>query len=78
MLSLNATVVAPPAAGWLSLFAGDSEPPQTSTLNFAAGKTRANNLTLKLDDSGTGTLAAQAVLGSGTVHLVVDVNGYYQ
>jgi hypothetical protein len=76
--SLNAIAVAPSVAGWLSLFTGGSEPPLTSTLNFAAGQIRANNLTLKLDESGAGTLGAQAMLSSGSVHLVVDVNGYYQ
>jgi hypothetical protein len=76
-LSLNITVVQPTAAGFVR-FSPDCQPPLTSAINFSAGQTRANNAILPL--SGQGVLTANAVLtgNSGTVHVIIDVNGYFQ
>jgi hypothetical protein len=50
--------------------------PSTSNVNFSAGQTRANNAMLGL---ATGQVDARAtVAGGGTVHLVLDVSGYYE
>lgn len=76
-VSLNVTVVAPPAAGFVVLFPGDAAFPGTSTLNFGPGQTRANNAILEV--SVTGALAGESVLaGGGQVDLIVDVNGYFK
>jgi hypothetical protein len=75
-LSLNLTVVSPTGAGFLS-FSPNCQPPLASTLNFSAGQTRTNNAVLPIDANGVLTVSP-SVSGSGTVHLVVDVNGYFQ
>jgi Matrixin len=78
-LSLNITVVSPSGAGYLTLYPGGQSQPGTSNLNFSAGQTRANNAVLTLsNDVGRSFNAAAAVAGNGTVHLLVDVNGYFE
>ena len=71
---ISATVVAG-SAGYLTLFPADHPLPSTSTLNFQAGQVRATNAVLRL--SSDGHLAAQAALAGGSVHLILDVNGYF-
>ncbi len=78
-IALNATVIQPTEAGYLALYPGDLAIPATSTLNFAAGQTRANNAVLPLAANGAGTLAITPFMaGDGTVHLIVDVVGYFE
>jgi hypothetical protein len=51
----------------------------TMPTNFAAGQTRANNAVLSLPGDGAGTLNVDPfVLGGGSVHLIVDVVGYFE
>ncbi len=76
-LSLNVTVAQSTGGGFVVLYPGDSPPPPTSTLNFKASQVRANNAVLRL--SAEGTLAALASVGAGgQVHLILDVNGYFE
>jgi hypothetical protein len=49
--------------------------PATSVINYQAGQTRANNALLSL---GPGGVAVHCDQPSGTVQLILDVNGYYQ
>jgi len=77
-VSLNVTVTQPTAAGHVTLFPGNFAAPSTSTLNFSGGQTRANNLVLSLATDGDGDISAQATNPGGTVHLIIDVNGYFQ
>lgn len=75
-VSVNITVVSPTAAGHLTLYPGGQTPPQTSTINFGAGQARANNAILPL--SADGVISARpVVLGNGKVHLIIDINGYF-
>jgi hypothetical protein len=76
-LSLNVTVLQPSAGGDLRLFPGDQTPTTATAIHFSAGQTRANNAMLGLAGDGSGALN---VLNdaSGTVHLIIDVNGYFQ
>ena len=74
-VSLNVTAVGAGVAGFITLFPSDQSPPATSTISFQAGQTRANNAVLGL--SSTGHLAALATLAGGSVHLILDVNGYF-
>lgn len=76
-MSVNITVTQPAAAGNLSLFPGNGTPTGTSSINFAAGQTRANNAMLALATDGTGSFAVQNN-SAGTVHFILDVNGYFQ
>ncbi len=76
-LSLNITVVFPTADGFVR-FSPSCQMPTASTINFGPGQTRANNAVLQLGNSD-GILTANAfVTGGGTVHLLIDVNGYFQ
>jgi hypothetical protein len=52
--------------------------PGTTTLSFAAGRTRANNAMLLLGRDGSGQVAFEALMPSGTIHLVLDVNGWWE
>jgi hypothetical protein len=76
-VSANVTAVTPTAPGNLRFFPGDGAAPNTSTLNFAPGVTRANNAIVMLASSGAGTFAVRNSSGS-SVHVVVDVNGYFE
>jgi Tol biopolymer transport system component len=76
---VNVTAVQPTGAGHVVLHPGDLAAPLTSTINFTAGATRANNAILALAFDGTGTLAATPVVaGGGTVHLILDVSGWFE
>jgi len=78
-LVLNVTVVEPAGAGYLTIYPGDTLPPLASTATFAAGQLRSNNAIIALAEDGTGTLALRtAVAGNGTVHVVLDVAGYFE
>ncbi len=74
---MNLTVTGASAAGDLRVYPTDLGIPLTSTINFAAGKTRANNASLLLATDGSGTVSVKNDT-PGTVHLVVDVNGYFK
>ena len=50
--------------------------PRRPALNFAAGATRANNAVAALGSAGD--LTVYAGQPSGTVHLILDVNGYFE
>jgi hypothetical protein len=75
-VSLNVTVAGPTGAGHLRLFPAGGAEPLSSTLNYAAGLTRANNAIVGLGEAGE--IAVRVGQASGTVHVVVDVNGYFE
>ena len=78
-VSANVTVTGQTAAGDLIAFPSDlAAAPGTTTLSFAAGRTRANNAMLLLGRDGSGLVAFEALMPSGTVHLIVDVNGWWE
>ncbi len=77
-VAANVTIPAPAINGNVSLYPGNYPAVGTSTINFVAGSTIANNAMLPLATDGTGTVAALAGLPAGTtVNLVIDVAGYY-
>ena len=75
-ISVNVTVVSPGAPGYFAFYPGNAFPLGTSTINFSAGQTRANNAILSLATDGTGNLGVQNA-SAGSSHLIVDVNGYF-
>jgi hypothetical protein len=76
-ISVNLTVTGPAAPGFVTLFPGDGPAPATSNINFSTGQTRANNAVVPLATNGTGVL--RVLNGApGTVHFILDVNGYLQ
>jgi hypothetical protein len=76
-LSLNVTAVNPSGAGNLVFGPGGEPVPPTNTVSFAAGQNRANNAILKLSAEDVLKVAA-SVAGGGTVHVVLDVNGWFE
>lgn len=77
-IAANVTVVAPVAGGDLRFFPGDANSAPSSTINFSAGQTRANNAIIKLAASGSGALAVQNDMASGMVHLILDTVGFFR
>jgi Domain of unknown function DUF11/Chlamydia polymorphic membrane protein (Chlamydia_PMP) repeat len=75
-VSLDVTVTQPTAAGNVRLYPGGTPVPLTSSLNYAAGATRGNNAIASLGNGGN--LTALASQASGSVHLILDVNGYFE
>ncbi|MEA2563680.1 MAG: hypothetical protein QOH06_5184 [Acidobacteriota bacterium] len=77
-LAVNVTAITGSGPGGMVLFPGNYPIPGTSTINFAAGATRANNSIIPLSADGTGKLAILAtVQGNGAVHATIDVFGYF-
>jgi len=75
-VALNLTVVQPTAAGHLRVNPTGGGLPPTSALNYSAGQTRAGNGVFMVGSGGAITVRCNQP--SGTVHLVVDVTGYFQ
>jgi len=76
-ISINLAVTQSTAAGHLRLLPAGQAMPNVSSINYAAGQTRANNAIVSLDFSGH--LAAFVGQPTGTtVHLIIDVNGYFE
>jgi hypothetical protein len=75
-VSLNVTVTLPNAAGDLRVVPGGAPATLTSTINYRAGQTRANNGVLALGNGGT--LDVVCAQPNGSVHLILDVNGYFE
>ncbi|MEV6211431.1 PKD domain-containing protein [Kitasatospora sp. NPDC051914] len=71
-VTLNLTATEPTVAGYVSA-APASLPPTTSSLNFPAGRTVANQVTVPVAVDGTVTLYNF----SGSVHLIADIQGFY-
>jgi hypothetical protein len=78
-ISANVTSLTPTGQGHVTFFPGGLPRPLTSTLNFAFDTIRANNAILSLAPNGSGQLQGYAfVAGGGTVHVILDVNGYFE
>jgi hypothetical protein len=69
-VSLNVAVTQPTPSGSVTLFPATGAVPTTTTINYWAGQTRANNAVMGL--SGTGELTARCQ-PSGSTHLILDV-----
>jgi hypothetical protein len=74
-VSINVTITQPSAAGSVR-FSPGCAPLGVSAISYGAGQTRANNAVLGLGPNGE--LTANAVQASGTVQLIIDINGYFQ
>jgi len=75
-VAANVTALSSSTAGHLTVYPDGSPLPPTSTVNFAAGQTRANNAILVL--GATGGVTVRSALASGTVDAILDVAGYFQ
>jgi hypothetical protein len=76
-VSANVVVTQPTTGpGFLTGYPAVTELPLFSTINYGAGQTRANNAVLSL--GAAGDLAIHCGQATGTAHVIVDVNGYFQ
>ena len=71
---VNVTVTSPVSSGFITVYPSDSSQPTASNLNFTAGQTIPNLVTVKLGDDGKIKLTNNS---PGTVQLIADVAGYY-
>ena len=76
-VAANVTVTGSTSAGGVRLGPAGTTP-SLDTVAFRAGQTRANNAVLGLFGTPTGSITVTATIPSGTVHLIVDVTGYWQ
>jgi hypothetical protein len=86
---LNATVVSPSRAGDLRLFPAGGAQPDVSVVNYPAGVTIANGAVVPLttipaippdgdpDPNAKDIAVVIGMTGPGTIHLLLDVTGYY-
>jgi hypothetical protein len=70
---MNVTVTSPTKSGNLTVFPGTGSAPSVSNLNFSAGETVPNLVTVQVSD-GQVTFANNS---SGTVGVVADLEGFY-
>lgn len=75
-VSVNVTSVSPTAPGYLILYPSHLDRPETSSINFTTGRDRANNAVMALAPDGT--ISGYASVVGGEVHVVLDVNGYFE
>jgi len=75
-VSFNAAVTNPTAEGNLRIYPGGTPVPASSSLNYRAGQTRANNTTVSLGPGGD--VAVFCGQTAGTADVILDVNGYFE
>ena len=73
-VALNVTETGASQSGFITVYPDGTAQPTASNLNFPAGDTRANSVTVKLGSNGKISLTNSS---SGRVHLIADVAGYY-
>jgi hypothetical protein len=76
-ISANLTVVSAQALGDLRVVGGHLASTITSSLSIPLSRARANNAIVQLATDGSGTIAVTND-SAGSVHLILDVNGYFQ
>jgi FG-GAP repeat/FG-GAP-like repeat len=79
-VSLNITAVLPTGPGALTFYPVTRAATNTTAVSFPAGSTRANNAVLGLNSAGQLQVLPSVAnpAGADEVHLVVDVNGYFE
>jgi hypothetical protein len=70
----NLTVTAPQSDGYITAYASQTTTPKASNMNFLAGQTRANLVTVPVGNDGKVTLFNSS---GGSSQLIADVSGYY-
>jgi hypothetical protein len=75
-VSMNVTITEATSPGHLRIHPGNMALLPNSSLNFASGQTRANNPVSLL--GAAGDIVIFSGQGSGSVQVIVDVNGYFQ
>ncbi|MFD9127237.1 LuxR C-terminal-related transcriptional regulator [Kitasatospora sp. NPDC059571] len=73
-VTLNVTVTAPTDHGFLTVYPYGADRPTASNLNWTAGQTIPNLVTVPVKD---GKVSLYAAGGYGTVQVIADLAGYY-
>ena len=76
-VSANLTVMGGSAPGALRVYPTDTGIPVSSAISFRAGQTRSNIAITTLATDGTGTIGVKND-APGTLHLILDVSGYFK
>ncbi|MGH9321241.1 MAG: hypothetical protein ACRD21_00320 [Vicinamibacteria bacterium] len=79
-VTVNVTAVFPTDRGFLTLFPSGITTPLVSSLNFPASGNTGNGAIVPLADQAVEAMDLSIyarVLGGGTVHVVLDVTGYF-
>ena len=76
-LAANVTVTEAAADGDIRIFPTGQALPTTSTVNYRAGQTRANNAVVSLDAFGRFSMIAAQPAGT-TTHVIIDLSGYFR
>jgi hypothetical protein len=71
---LNVTVTQPTTDSFLTVFPSGTARPEASNLNYSAGQTIPNAVTVKVGPGGQISLYNNA----GTTHVIADIVGYYR
>jgi len=77
-LVVNVTAINSTAAGHLTLYSQNEPAPSTSTVSFLAGVTRANNAVANLSAYSHSFEIQPGLPPGGSVHVTVDVLGYFE
>ena len=80
-VSLNVAIAQPllTGRGFLALYPTGTEWPGNATINFASTDVSlSNGAIVPLGAGATDELTVQPINKAGTVHLILDVNGYYK
>jgi hypothetical protein len=80
---VNVTATVPTQSGWLTVWPTGGSLPNASNVNFLAGETVPNLVKAKVGTDGKFNITNTGFPTgppppSGTVHVVVDIVGYYQ
>jgi hypothetical protein len=78
-LAVNVTVLGGTGSGSLTLQPGGVAVAESTTISFNAGSTRSNNAIAVLTPGvERGLAVTSSVAGGGTVHLILDVSGWFE
>jgi photosystem II stability/assembly factor-like uncharacterized protein len=75
-VSVNVTAAQPDAGGHVRVYAAGTPRPTASVVNYVSGQTRANNAIVAPGTDGKITVYVSQA--AGAVHVIVDVNGYFE
>jgi hypothetical protein len=75
-IAANVVLTRPTSAGNVRFYRPDRLASEVAVVTYGAGDTHSGNTVIALDDAGQ--FVVRATQRSGSVHLVVDVTGYFQ
>jgi len=77
-VAMNVTVTQPTGDGFVTVWPTGKPQPGTSNLNFVAGETVPNLVTIGVGSNGDISIFDYIYAQTGSVHVIVDIVGWYQ